>query len=317
MADETAPLCPKPGAYHGIPDDDYHGREICWAPSISASGLKLIEAKSPFHYWVQSPLNPDRRPQPSTSHFAIGHLIHDVLLYGGMVPGEYHIVPDGFVRAHSTKWADEIEAYDEAVKGGKHVLQRHEFEMVRAMAEACDSHELAGALLQSGEPEVTLVAEDPKTGRPVRARPDILPATMEIIPDVKTAVSGHPDEFESAASRYGYFQSAALYLDILEALYGEAQRKFVLIVIEKGSPQEKHYPGRPYPVTIYHLDDGNIHYGRMLNRRALDRFDQCLKTGTWPAYSSPDKPILPLVLAPWERRRIDRMIDAGELSYEL
>lgn len=303
------PLITGPGSYPDIPGDEYHGREICWEPSISSSGLKLIEDKSPFHYWWQSPLNPNRPPRESKAAFSMGHLLHDVLLYGGAIPADYHIVPDGFSAAHHNKWADEMEAYKAAVAEGKNILRQSEFDTVRAMAESCDRHELAGALLQSGDPEITLAAEDPKTGRVMRARPDILPATMEIIPDVKGAADASPAAFEKAATNFGYFQSAAHYLDVLDILYGEPaqKRRFVLIVIEK-SP--------PYPVTIYHLDDGDIHYGRMLNRRALDTFDRCLKTGEWHAYSPPNKPILPLQMTGWERRRLDQLVDAGELSYE-
>lgn len=315
-AQQAEPLITEPGAYPDISGDDYHGREICPEPSISASGLKLIEERSPAHYWWQSPLNPNRRPRESKPHFAIGHLLHDVLLYQGMIPDEYHIVPDGFSRAHTNKWVDEIEPYDEAVRAGRHILRKSEFEMARAMAESCDRHELAGALLSAGKPEMTLACRDPKTGRWLRARPDILPDTMEIVPDVKTAVSGHPIDFEKAATRNGYFQSAAHYLDVLDILYGEQKRRFVLIVIEKGPANEAHYPGKPYPVTIYHLDDGDINEARMLNRRALNHFDRCLTTGEWHAYSPPDQPILPLSMAAWKRREINLAVERGELSYE-
>lgn len=304
------PKITEPGAYADIPAEDYHGVEICDSPSISASGLKLIEDKSPLHYWERSPLNPNRRPRPSKPHFALGHLLHDILLYGGALPAEYHIVPDGFVRAHTNKWADEIEPYDEAVRDGLNILTESQFEMGRAMAESVDRHELAGALLSAGEPEMTLAAKDPKTGVWMRARPDVLPTTMEIIPDVKTAADASPEAFENAATRFGYFQAAAHYLDVIDLLYGEPaeKRRFVLIVIEKQPP---------HPVTIYHLDDGDIHYGRMLNRRSLNLFARCLQTNEWHGYSPPDRPILPLMMAPFARRRIDLRVESGDLSYDL
>jgi hypothetical protein len=279
------PKITEPGAYADIPAEDYHGVEICDSPSISASGLKLIEDKSPAHYWEQSPLNPNRKPRPSKPHFALGHLLHDILLYGGAIPADYHIVPDGFVRTHHHKWEDEIEAYDDAVRDGLNILTQSQFDMGRAMAEAVDRHELAGALLTAGQPEMTL-------------------------PDVKTAADASPEAFENAATRFGYFQAAAHYLDVIELLYGEPaeKRRFVLIVIEKLPP---------YLVTIYHLDDGDIHYGRMLNRRALNLFERCLKTGDWHGYTPPDRPILPLMMAPFARRRIDQRVESGELSYDL
>lgn len=311
------PLITAPGAYENIDQEIYHAQEICDEPSVSSSGLKTIEGKSPFHYWQDSPLNPHRRQRDSKAHFAIGHLLHDILAFGGALPDGYHIVPDDFVAKHTVKWAEELPAYRAAVDAGKDILKHSEFEMGVAMAEAVEKHELARALLTAGTPEITLVARDPKTNRYMRARPDILPHTMEIIPDVKTAVTAHPEAYEKAATKFGYWQTAAHYLDVLDLLYGEEKRRFVHIVIEKGSPQERHYPAKPYIVEIYHLDDGDIHYGRMLNRRALNLFDHCLKTGEWPAYSGPDQPILPLQMASYARARIDRRIELGELSYDL
>jgi hypothetical protein len=305
-----AKLITEPGAYPGITGAQYHGVEICDTPSISASGLILIEDKSPAHYWVKSPLNPNRKPQGSKTHFAIGHLLHDILLHKGMLPTDYHIVPDGFTPAHKHKWADELPGYLEAVAAGMNILHKSEFDLACAMAESADRHELAGALLMQGEPEMTLACRDPKTGRWIRAQPDILPTTMDIVPDVKTAIDASPSAYERSASKWGYFQSAAHYLDVLEILYGEGstKRRFVHIVIEKQPP---------YLVTIYHLDDGDIHYGRMLNRRALDLFDRCLKTGDWHGYSAPDQPILQLLMAGFARKRIDQRIELGELSWDL
>lgn len=296
------------GAYADIPAEDYHGAEICPGPSISASGLKLISSKSPLHFWQQSPLNPARPPQADKKHFAIGRALHDLLLIEGKCPADYHVVPDGFSAKHHIRWAEEMPGYDAAVAAGKTILTASEFATVQAMAESVSRHELAGALLTAGTPEMTLACQDPKTGRWIRARPDVLPTTMEIIPDVKTAANAAPDAYERDATKFGYFQSAAHYLDVLDVLYGYERRRFVLIVIEKEPP---------FLVTIYHLDDADIHYGRVLNRHALNLFDQCLRTGVWHGYSPPGRPILPLQLAPHARARIDRAIEAGDLSYDL
>jgi hypothetical protein len=312
------PLITASGAYEGISGTDYHGVELCPEHSVSGSGLVLIEEESAAHYWDQCIHNPARKVKKSKPHYALGHLVHDLLLYQGMLPAEYHIVPDDFSPAHHKKWGDEMEGYRSAVEAGMNILQQAEFEEARAMAEACDRHELAGALLMAGKPEVTLAAQDPKTGRWVRARPDFLPDAMEIIPDVKTAVSAHPVEYERHATRFGYFQKAAHYLDVIDLVFGEApaKRRFVHIVIEKGPANEKHYPGKRYPVEIFDLDDGDIHEARLLNRRALDIFDRCLSTGQWPGYSTPEHPVLPLRMAPWKRRDITQRVEAGQLSYE-
>ncbi|MEA3044541.1 MAG: hypothetical protein QOH47_2379 [Sphingomonadales bacterium] len=296
------------GAYEDIPNGAYHGVELCPEHSIHGSGLFKIEEESCAAYWETSLHNPGRQPQPQKSHFSVGHLLHDILLYKGMVPDDYHIVPDGFVRAHRHKWTDEIEGYDEAIAAGRDVLTKSEFNLACDMAEACDKNSLASALIMAGKPEVSIAAQDPKTGRWMLTRPDILPDTMEIIPDVKGVVSAAPPAYETAATRWGYFQWAANCLDILDLVFGEAKRQFVHIAIEKK---------RPHLVEIYTLDEGHIHEARLLNRRALDLFDRSLTTGEWLGYSTPENPILPLPMAPWKIKQIQRRVASGELSYDL
>jgi hypothetical protein len=303
----TEPLIiSEPGAYPDIQAEDYHDREICDAPSISSSGLKLITAKSPRHYWAQSKMNPDRPARKVKPHFNVGHALHDLVLLNDRFKQHYHITPPGFNDSHTRKWEEEIEARDYAVRKGKQVITTGQFEMAHAMAESIAQDELAGALLTAGTPEMTLAAKDEETGVWIRARPDILPHTMEIIPDLKTAADASLDVYERAATRFGYFQSAAHYLDVIDALYGEAKRRFVLITVEKEYP---------YVVTIDHLDDVDIDFARLRNRHALNRFAECLKSGHWPAYTSPERPIRPLQMANYERSLINQAIERGELSY--
>jgi len=303
---ERLPLITKPGAFEGISNELYHGTEICPAPSISSSGLKLINARSPLHYWWQSPMNPQRTARKQKPHFNLGAALHDILLLGdGRFQKQYFVLPEGF-DPRATKWADYVEARDYAIKKGRFVLSKEQFDTMQAMAEAVSRHELAGALLTAGTPEMTLAAVDPETGCWLRARPDNLPFNMEIIPDIKTAADASLDVYERAATRFGYFMSAAHYLDVIDLIYGEAKRSFVLITIEKDPP---------YVVTIDELDAVDIDMARLRNRAALNRFAECLKTGVWHAYNPPGKPIRLLQMTNFERAMINQAIDRGELSY--
>ncbi|SDA15138.1 PD-(D/E)XK nuclease-like domain-containing protein [Sphingomonas sp. NFR15] len=300
-------LITKPGAYPGIDGERYHAQEICDGPSISSSGLKLITSKSPAHFWAQSPNNPRRVHRRDKRHFRVGRALHDVLLIGGAVPANYHLTPDGFDPRHTNKWSDSMDGYRAAIAAGQTILSVGEFRLVQAMAESVSKHELAGALLTAGEPEMTLAARDPKTGVWLRARPDVLPTVMEIIPDVKTAEDASLEAYESSATRNGYFQSAAHYIDVINLVFGEARRRFVLITIEK-SP--------PYCVVIDHLDDDDLEQARMLNRKAIDLFAACTASGDWHGYNPPGRPIRALHMAAFQRTIIAKMIERGELSYD-
>lgn len=304
----AAPLITEPGAYPDIDGEIYHSIEICDSPSISSTGIKLISSKSPAHYWWQSPLNPNRPVQEQKTHFNVGKGVHDLLLLQDLFPKNYFILPEGY-DGRLKKWEDAKEEREEALRSGVPVLTFSQYRMVYEMASQVETNDLAKALIVSGIPEMTLAAKDPITGVWVRSKPDILPDTKDIIPDIKTSRSANPRDFERQATDLGYFQSAAHYMDIIDLIYGEAagKRRFVLIVVESEPP---------HVVQIYHLDDEAIQMGRMLNRVALNKFAECLKTGVWPGYSTPEQPILPLHMTPWAQAQINRRIDAGELSWE-
>lgn len=298
----------EPGAYPGIDGDLYHSIEICDSPSISSTGLKTIESKSPAHYWYTSPLNPNRPIQKQRSALNVGKALHDVALLGDNFLKAYFVLPDGY-DGRLKKWEDAKAEKAEAERSGVPVLTFAEHRMVFAMAEQIEKNDLAKALITSGIPEMTLVAKDPETGVWLRTKPDITPDTVDIVPDIKTAASAHPDAFERQATQFGYFSSAAHYLDVIDLIYGMPvqKRRFVLIVVEKEPP---------HLVQIYQLDDESIHMGRMLNRRALNRFAECLKTGVWPGYSTDESPILNLQMTRWSQSEVNRRVDSGELSWE-
>lgn len=294
-----------PGAYPDISAEDYHGREICASPSVSSTGLKLISSKSPQHYWANSNMNPCRPIRKEKAHFGIGKALHDVLLLNERFDTHYYVLPEEY-NARSRDFEEYRAGAEYAAKRGRTVLTHGQRDMVLAMADQLVKNDLAQALLTAGTPEMTLVAKDPETGVFMRGRPDILPHTMEIIPDIKTAADASQDVYERAATKFGYFQSAAHYLDVIENLYGPAKRRFVLITVEKEYP---------FVVTIDQLDDVDIDMARLRNRAALNRFAECLKTGEWPAYTTRNKPIRQLMMAPYERALINQAIERGELSY--
>jgi len=300
------PIITEPGAYPDISNEQYHQTEICDSPSISSSGLKLITKKTPLHYWYQSPLNPKRPAPKQKQHLALGAALHDLLLIDGRFEQHYHVLPRGFRADHHQKWADELAEMRTAEAAGKTILTAESYDMVEATADAIGRNELAQALLTAGTPEMTLAAKDPVTGVWMRSKPDVLPETMEIIPDVKTAADASLDVYERAATRFGYFQSAAHYLDVIEQLYGPAKRRFVLITVEKEPP---------YCVTVDNLDGDDINYARYRNRAALNKFAEALKTGVWHGYTTPEKPVRNLQMTTYERQLIDRAIERGELSY--
>lgn len=300
------PLITAPGAYPDIPNEDYHrNADLLPGPSLSSSGAKKILAQSPFHFWFDSPLNPDRPAEEDKSHFAIGKAAHDLLLLEDRFPEHYHMLPEGFAWNKTKAMAEEIASATEAQKAGLCLLKFDDAETVHAVANALRRNPIAVAALKNGVTEETLAWQDEETGVWLRARPDFRSNTistggaLRLDVDLKFMAPTHcsRDGFARAIGNFGFHQSAAFYADGLKAAYGHAPTNRLHIVVEKDPP---------YSVSLYELPDEDLQRGRWLNRQAIRRFADCLSKNQWPAYS--EEPSF-CGLGSWARRTIDEAIE--------
>jgi hypothetical protein len=220
-------------------------------------------------------LNPSRPPESDASHFAIGKAAHDLILDGAGWPDRYHVLPEGFTRAGTKKWADAIADADAAEAAGKTIIRHDDHATVLAMAEAIKRHPISKALIR-GKAEKTIAWKDKETGVWLRCRPDFLPDDLRFIPDYKSTASAAPKDFERSVFNYGYALQAALYLEGIAAVFGEDDRQFFFISQEKDPP---------YIVQPYCLSQSAYEYGRREMRKAINIFANCLNANKWPSYS--------------------------------
>lgn len=295
------PLITEPGAYADVAAEDYHGNpDLLPGPSLSSSGAKTILGKSPLHFWASSPLNPDR-VEDDAPHFAIGRAAHDMILLSERWPDFYYVLPEGFSRAKSKQMADAIAEAEAAEESGMTILRHEDAIKVEAVAAALRKNELAVACLTNGVTEETLCWTDPVTGRWLRARPDFRPNSIlekrdvMVVADLKfvAPTNADPEGFRRSIHNFGYHQSAAFYMDGIKAVYGHYPTHWVHVVVEKDPP---------HCVALYELPGEDIERGRVLNRRAINLFDRCLKEGRWPGYA--DSP-MQVGLPTWARMRLD------------
>lgn len=298
----SAPLIAAPGAYADISAENYHRNpDLLPAPSLSSSGAKTILNRSPFHFWFDSPMNPDRPPEPDKPHFNVGKAAHDLILLSDRWPDHYFITPEGFSRAKTKQFAAEIAEADAAIESGLTVLSFDQAATVRAVAAAIQRNDLAVATLTNGVTEETLAWQDPRTGVWLRARPDFRPNSIVerrevmVVSDLKfvAPTNATPEGFGRSIYNFGYHQSAALYADGIKAIYGVLPTHWLHVVVEKEPP---------HCVALYQLPGEDIERGRVLNRRAIDLFARCLDAGKWPGFA--DDP-LQVGLPIWARMRTD------------
>lgn len=311
----NAPLITVAGAYPDIANEDYHGREICPAPSISSTGLKKLvghlglqsKGCTPRHYWENSALNPNRKPQEQTDALRLGSAFHDALLLPERWQNRncYHVTPEGFSRAKSKAMAGDIADADAAAAAGCTIVSADERDQIDGMVSAARANPLIDAVLSHGQAEVTLAWQDPETGVWLRARPDWLLDDKRYGINVKTATDASHHGFQSDVTKYRYYQSAALELDAIEAVFGKRPGNYLHPVIEK--PAKGAWAVGDYlPVALWELPAEDIEYGRQLNRRAIRLFADCLSADRWPGYA--DEPAM-CGVSGWARKEIDNLIE--------
>lgn len=284
-AAQAKSILPGPGAYDDVSIEDYHGNpNLLPAPSISASGMKVILNQSPYHFWANSPMNPEPDEREDKPHLNIGKAAHDMLLLSDRWPEFYHVLPKGFARNATKKYADAIADEAEAREAGKTILRYQDAVVVERVSAAIGIHELAGKALSAGVAEQTLIAKDSDTGVFVRARPDWLPESVihggdiRVISDLKFMAPAHchPNGFQKAIWNFGYHISAANYFDVIEQVYGLRPTHYLHIVVEKEFP---------FTVSLYPLPEQDIMRGAQQCRIATSRFADCLASGKWPGYA--------------------------------
>ncbi len=269
----------EPGIWRKVGMDAYHG-DLCVGPSISSSGLRTIEARSPLHYWATSYMNPDRPPEESTPAFDFGRAVHTLLLSEDGFRDDFVVRPETYPDAKTGEfkpWNGNATVCREWLAArkaeGKTVLLPGQVEDIRRMAERLSKDQTAIDLLR-GRVERSIITKD-KTGAWVKSRPDSIPADT-IIADLKTCSDASQQKITRSIVDYGYLQQMALAITSLEEVVGRQVNEAVLLFVETSYP---------YAYNIKPLDNGDVYLAMRQNRRALDTFAECLKSGDWPTYA--------------------------------
>lgn len=252
---------------YDFPIDEYHG-DCCIGPSVSGSGLVTLEQLSPAHYWQGSYHNPRREPFDTTA-LAFGRACHAWIL-GEPEFQKYFVVSpyDKFTTKEARAWRD-----DQI----RTIVKAEQLDAIRAMGETILKTPLVQNAFKDGKPEQSLIWQDKETGIWLKTRPDWLPNNIPFVPNYKTARSARPADFARHAFDLGYHQGAALCLDGLREVLGWANASYYFVAQEKEPP---------YVASIVVMNEHDIEWGRLLNRKALRTLARCLDKGEWPGYAT-------------------------------
>lgn len=260
----------EPGVYPGIPDGEYH-RDPVPGGSLSSIGARRILDSPARFKWEQ-----EHRVEKTA--FDVGHAVHARVLGVGMEVVEIPADKLSANGATSTKAAKEFIA--EARAAGQVPMKPEDYAPIEAMAKAVLTHPTARAFLErDGQAEASAFTRDPITGVWLRARPDFLPEhdprRRTVLVDLKTGRTANPAEFGKHAHNFHYEQQDDLYQTVVRAARGDEDTAFVFVIVETEPP---------HLVSVVELDVTAKRIGRDRNRRAIDLYDTCKRTDTWPGY---------------------------------
>ena len=272
----------EPGCYD-IPLAIHHSN-CCVGPSVSSSGLRLIEQKSLAHFFNQSYLNPNAEPFEPTEFMILGSAAHHLLL------GQSHFAKHFAVRPATSgecgdpddrpwngnnrfckKWLADQQ------KAGLEIVTDKMLEKIGGMAQRLGRVGLVRAGLMNGDVERSLIWPDPATGIWLKSRPDIIPVAGEAVADLKVVSDASLSATQWALRDYGLHVQLALARMGLEAVFGfpVSNDNCVLLFVENVAP---------FAVAPRLVDPRDIYYGRCLIRRALDKLSHALVRDEWPDY---------------------------------
>lgn len=290
------------GLVYGLDETIYHR-----LPGLSSTGAKKI-LKSPAHlkHYLE-------QPQETKAEFDLGSAVHSKVLGVG---AQIAIYPDGtgperFVfegeekdnvlasnGAISTKAAKafEVEKREQGLIPVKRVTGR----VVNIMVESVLANPVIKALLETGNPEVSMFATDPDTQVALRGRLDWLGAR---IVDLKTTAGDASEEdFAKQVFRLGYDVQFAHYEHLYHLITGDTL-PYLFAVVESNAP---------YLTGVHMLGNDEVLMARRRAKEARERYARCRDTGVWGGYQTRSgKPIGILQAPVWN---VNQFIDEYEGS---
>ena len=268
---------PAPGIYRGVPFEEY----LSW-DAFSKSKVKHI-LRSPLHLKTAESANKE------TDAMRFGTLV-DRLLFGedinkiGILPEFYTDEKTGKLKPFTMASNACKEIYEEIELLSDLIVKPSEYEKALSVHKAIIEHKTAKQWLFDAEMnqgyQVSIVWVDTDTGVLCKGRFDML--AEQFVCDLKTTTDASPEAFSRKIFDFDYHVQAAMYLDGLQVLTGDAQLPWRFIVAESEIP---------HAVACYELDEQSIEIGRQRYKKAASLWMQAQLDPVVRGYSDFCEPI--------------------------
>lgn len=268
----------EPGIYE-MSAEEYH-LDPCPEPSLSASIAKLLLQDSPLHAWnAHLRLNPHAEADDSTVR-DIGVIAHALLLRDLKIA---HVIRStnkegNIVTDYKTKAAREER--DGARLAGRVPILECDWtrvqQMIQSVRRQLAIHKEARGALSGGHAEQVIIWRE-DNGLWCRAMMDYnYGSNTPFIDDLKTrSATSHPDVISRTLFKEGWDIQAAFYLRGYWKLFPQSDPMFRFICAETYEP---------HGVSVVSLTPGALVSASKQVEYAIDKFQKCLKSGSWEGY---------------------------------
>lgn len=255
----------------------YFAGTLTDAPALSQSCAHKLVSQSPKHAWAAHPRLGKHRAE-ATDEMDFGNIIDELVL------GNSSRLAVLDVKDYRTNDAKALR--DGALAIGKIPVKAEKFAVLQKVALSAKlSIEEQGVRFDGRSQCALLWVENASNGLPVQccAMLDHLHENSDetfTIDDLKTGADCRPRKLGGKAHEYGYHIQAAAYTSGVEHVFPAAAGRvgFRNIWVESSFP---------YVTSLSEFDGEATQLGRVLWQRAIDKFEQCLRTGIWHGYTEP------------------------------
>jgi hypothetical protein len=247
------------GIHMELDEELYHS-----LPGLASTGIKkMLDAPAIYEQYLKD----GDKPREA---FDVGSAAHAKILgvgAGVIAYPDEHLTPSGNVstKAATVAWATEQRA------AGLTPVSPDQIARVDAMAEAVLGHTDARVILTGGDPEVSLIWDDPDTGARCRGRIDYV-RNEGLLVDLKTAESPRPATWGGVSARLRYPEQRIHYGEGWRVLTGSAPR-FLQVVVDKVPP---------HLVFVAEFDEPTQDKAAENVRWAIDAYAKAQASGEWP-----------------------------------
>ena len=284
---EPDALITEPGFYN-ITLDRHHSQP-CDGVSVTSGILRKMELATPADVWAFHQLNPDRWVRPSTDALRLGRAMADYCA-GGMDEVAKHFIalPDDKPRRPTSQQIAAYEGGTATATGTASVqfwasvdadprdpLTDAEKLMIENMGRALILDPAASAVM-GGIPEITMAVQDEVTGLWLLARPDTVSFDGSLSDYKKMNTMGRPFNYRLVDNRiteHGYDMQMGFAAGVFEALTREWPTSVGIVA---------QVDAAPHHVIMREITEEDLRLGQFRNRRAINRFHECLTSGHWP-----------------------------------